>query len=71
LHLRVVRARGRLRLCGLDPPIRDVLRICHLDRVFEVYADETAALGDGPADWDQRRADDSANGRAQGVESVV
>jgi anti-sigma B factor antagonist len=38
-------ARGRIRLCGLDPLLRDVLRITHLDRVFDVYGDEANALG--------------------------
>lgn len=36
---------GRVRLCGLDPVLRDVLRVSHLDRVFDVCRDETDALG--------------------------
>jgi hypothetical protein len=37
--------RGRIRLCGLDPLLRDMLRITHLDRVFDAYVDEAEALG--------------------------
>jgi anti-sigma B factor antagonist len=33
-------AHGRIRLCGLDPLVRDVLRISHLEREFEIYDDE-------------------------------
>jgi anti-sigma B factor antagonist len=38
-------ARGRIQLCGLDPLLRDMVRITHLDRVFDVYSDEAEALG--------------------------
>ena len=38
-------ARGRLQLCGLDPLLQDMLRITHLDRVFDVCCDEANALG--------------------------
>jgi anti-anti-sigma factor len=48
LHRQVGRGKGFLRLYGLDPELRDALRICRLDRVFEVYADEAAALAAGP-----------------------
>ena len=48
LHRRVERARGRLRLRGLDPVLRDMLRICHLDRVLEIVPDEAEAPGPGP-----------------------
>ncbi len=51
LYLRLEVAGGRMRLCGLDPVLFDMLRICHLDRVVEVYTDETAALL--PANWTQ------------------
>jgi anti-sigma B factor antagonist len=36
---------GSIVLCGLDPLLRDMLRITHLDRVFEIYGDEAEALG--------------------------
>jgi anti-anti-sigma factor len=38
-------ARGRITLCGLDPLLRDMLRITRLDRVFDVCNDEAEALG--------------------------
>jgi anti-anti-sigma factor len=36
---------GRIQLCGLDPLLQDMLRITHLDRVFDVHGDEAEALG--------------------------
>jgi anti-sigma B factor antagonist len=44
LHRRVEAARGFLKIYGLDPVLHDALRICHLDRVFEICADEEEAL---------------------------
>jgi anti-sigma B factor antagonist len=44
LHRRVERAQGRLGLFGLDPVLRDTVRICRLERVFDIYADEREAL---------------------------
>jgi anti-anti-sigma factor len=38
-------ARGAIVLCGLDQLLRDMLRITHLDRVFDVCSDEAEALG--------------------------
>jgi anti-anti-sigma factor len=38
---------GRIQLCGLDPWLRDVLRMTRLDRVFDVYNDEPEALVSG------------------------
>jgi anti-anti-sigma factor len=37
--------RGRIQLCGLDPLLKDVLRITHLEREFDVCDDEAQALG--------------------------
>ena len=37
--------RGRIVLCGLDPLLRDMVRITHLDRVFDIRGDEAEALG--------------------------
>jgi anti-sigma B factor antagonist len=37
--------RGRIQLCGLDPLLKDVLRITRLEREFDVCADEAQALG--------------------------
>jgi anti-anti-sigma factor len=42
---RVDPVRGHIQLCGLDPLLRDVLRITQLDRVFDVCGDEAEALG--------------------------
>jgi anti-anti-sigma factor len=44
LYLRIDTAEGVLSVCGLDPALFDMLRICRLDRVVEVYANESAAL---------------------------
>jgi anti-anti-sigma factor len=38
-------ARGRIQLCGLDPLVRDVLRISRLEREFDLYEDAAQALG--------------------------
>jgi anti-anti-sigma factor len=38
-------ARGRIQLCGMDPLLRDMVRITHLDKVFDVWGDEAEALG--------------------------
>jgi anti-anti-sigma factor len=36
--------RGRIVLCSLDPLLRDMVRITHLDRVFDICGDEAEAL---------------------------
>jgi anti-anti-sigma factor len=38
-------ARGRIQLCGMEPLLRDMVRITHLDHVFDVYGNEAEALG--------------------------
>ena len=45
LHKKVEQARGRIQLCGLDPLLREMVQIPHLDRVFDVCGDEVEALG--------------------------
>jgi anti-anti-sigma factor len=45
LHRRLEHAQTRLGLCGLDPVMRQMIRICHLEPVFDIYTDSTAALG--------------------------
>jgi anti-anti-sigma factor len=45
LQRKIDPARGRIQLCGLDPLLRDMLRITHLDGVFDVCGDEAEALG--------------------------
>ncbi len=44
LHRKLEPRRGRILLCGLDPFLRDMLRITRLDRVFDIYSDELEAL---------------------------
>jgi anti-sigma B factor antagonist len=44
-HRRLGRSRPRLEITGLDPVLRDMLRICRLGRVFDRHADEAEASG--------------------------
>ena len=44
LHKRLAKTKGRVRICGLNPTLRDVLRASQLDRLLEVYDDDKAAL---------------------------
>ena len=44
LHKRLEEAQARLGLCGLDPLMLRMIRICHLEPVFDIYADQTEAL---------------------------
>jgi len=44
VHKKIERARGRIQLCELDPLLRDMVRITHLDRVLDVCNDEAEAL---------------------------
>jgi anti-sigma B factor antagonist len=44
LQRRVGEAGGLLKLCGLDPVLRDSLRVCRLDREFVIYDGEDDAL---------------------------
>jgi anti-anti-sigma factor len=45
LQAKVERARGRIHLCGLDPLLREMVRITRLERVFDISGDEAEALG--------------------------
>ncbi|QDV39374.1 hypothetical protein ElP_73400 (plasmid) [Tautonia plasticadhaerens] len=36
---------GRIQFCGLDPLLRDMFRITHLEDVFDICTDEAEALG--------------------------
>ena len=45
LQWEVEPTRGRITLCGLDPLLQDMVRITHLDRVFDIGSDEAEALG--------------------------
>jgi anti-anti-sigma factor len=44
LHKQLAKAKGRVRLCCLNPSLREVLRASQLDRLMEVFDDENAAL---------------------------
>ncbi len=37
-------AKGQLKLCGIHPDLLEVFRITRLDQVFEIYAEEQAAI---------------------------
>ena len=41
LHRRLEKSRGRLALTGVDPVLGDMLRICRLDRVFDIHGGES------------------------------
>jgi anti-anti-sigma factor len=45
LHGPLERAQARMGLCGLDPLMRHMIRICHLEPVFDIYTDQEEALG--------------------------
>jgi anti-anti-sigma factor len=45
LQRKIGPAGGRIQLCGLDPLLQDMVRITHLDLVFEICTDEAEALG--------------------------
>src|SRR3954463_5312912 len=45
LHRKLVKSRRRLAISGLDPILRDMLRISRLERVFDIHADEAEASG--------------------------
>jgi anti-sigma B factor antagonist len=45
LHRQVDRSHGRLALFGLDPMLREMMRICCLEQVFDIYSSESEALG--------------------------
>jgi len=44
LHKRVAMNNGRLKLCGIKASIREVFEITKLDKVFDIYDDEDAAM---------------------------
>jgi anti-sigma B factor antagonist len=41
---KVKAVQGKMRLCGLKPEIKEVFEITKLDKLFDIKADETAAL---------------------------
>jgi anti-sigma B factor antagonist len=40
----VAAVKGKLKLCCIHPDLLEVFRITRLDQVFEIHADEQAAL---------------------------
>jgi anti-sigma B factor antagonist len=44
LKKKVGAAKGKLKLCCIHPDLLEVFRITRLDQVFEIYAEEQAAL---------------------------
>jgi anti-sigma B factor antagonist len=38
-------AKGKLKLCGLGPILKDTFRIGHFERVFAIYDDAQSAVG--------------------------
>jgi len=48
LYRELHRRHGRLGLYGLQPLFQDMLRICQLDRMFDIFADEADALSRAP-----------------------
>jgi anti-anti-sigma factor len=44
LHRKLSEAKGKLRLCCLRPVIVDAFKVSNFDKIFEIFADENAAL---------------------------
>jgi anti-anti-sigma factor len=44
LHRRVQEVKGKIRLCSLRPVIMDAFKVSNFDKIFEIFADEAAAL---------------------------
>jgi len=44
LHRKSQEVKGRIRLCCLRPVIMDAFKVSNFDRIFEIFADEAAAL---------------------------
>jgi hypothetical protein len=47
LHLRLAKAGGGLKLCGLRPEVLSAVKVTSLDHVFDIYEDEASALAAG------------------------
>ena len=44
LNRRLEARDGSLKLCSLQPSVTDLFRLTRLDRIFEIYKDEAAAV---------------------------
>lgn len=42
--LKKIGHRGELAICGLNADVTQMFKICRMDRVFSIYADEAAAV---------------------------
>ena len=72
LHRRLEKLGGRLGLSDPDPGLRDMLRICRLDRLFEIVAEGAEASGTTqgrivPARWNPPPAPSPARCEGQGA----
>ena len=41
---RVAASNGRLRLCRIDPSLREIFKITRFDKIFEIHDEEASAL---------------------------
>jgi anti-sigma B factor antagonist len=41
---KVKEVKGKLRLCGLRPPVMDAFKVSNFDKIFDIYPDEMSAL---------------------------
>jgi anti-sigma B factor antagonist len=44
LDRQLKQAKGRLKLCGIGPVLRDTFRISHMERLLDIYDDAPSAL---------------------------
>jgi anti-sigma B factor antagonist len=44
LHKNLAKVKSKLRVCSLEPALREVVRASQLDKLFEVFDDEASAL---------------------------
>jgi anti-anti-sigma factor len=41
---KVKEVKGKLRLCGLRPPVQDAFRVSNFDKIFDIFPDEVSAM---------------------------
>lgn len=44
IHKKVMEGKGTMKMCGIRPAILQVFKITKLDKLFDIHADQTAAL---------------------------
>jgi anti-sigma B factor antagonist len=69
LHVRLQQARGQLRLCGIGPLIRETLRICHVEHLFEICSGELDGPSQGPATDDRTQRKELGSQPRQSAEA--